>query len=206
MATVMGVSQRTVSRWERGEDKPSIAQQKRLRDIGWEPPGSLLDRLPMSILHCPAPRALSRIPRLQLQMLSLPAIEKRPSIVDWIGKDLAPIATGILQEILDDRDLQKAIARMEIAGLITTTGSVLRTGDTPVHGKFRTTITYFFHERTLYSDAISYPVGDDEPCGYTPIPMDATSIGLQRDRRTVVAGLDGARLRLSEIGRRGRSD
>ena len=206
MATIMGVSQRTVSRWERGEDKPSIAQQKRLRDIGWEPPGSLLDRLPMSILNCPAPRALSRTARLQLQMVSLPAIEKRPSIVEWIGKDLAGIATGLLQEILDDRDLQKAIARMEIAGIVTTSGSVLRTPESARVGKFRTTITYFFHERTLYSDAISYPVADDEPSGYVPIPMDAATPGLMRDRRSLDVGLTTARARLTQIGRTRKKD
>jgi len=204
MATIMGVSQRTVSRWERGEDKPSIAQQKHLRDLGWEPPGSLLDRLPMSILNCPAPRALSRTARLQLQMVSIPAIEKRPSIVDWIGKDLVGIATGLLQEMLDDRELQKAISRMEIAGIVTTSGSVLRTSESARVGKFRTAITYFFHERTLYSDAISYPVADDAPCGYVPIPMDATSPGLQRDRRSLESGLETARARLNQIGRAGR--
>lgn len=193
MAAIMGVSQRTVSRWERGEDSPSLAQQKRLRDLGWEPPGTLLDRLPASIVHCPAPRALSRTPRLQLQMLSLPAIEKRPSIVNWIGRDLAPIASGVLQEMLDDRDLQKSIARMEISSVVCITQSVLRTPESTRIGKFRTTITYFFHKRTLYSDAISFPVGGTEPLGYAAIPMDAIAPGPQRDKRSVEIETGAAR-------------
>ena len=103
MATVIGVSQRTVSRWERGDDKPSLDLQRKLRDMGWEPPGTLLASLAQSVRHCPFPRALSRTHRLRLQALSGPAIRKRPSVVDWIGRDLAPIACGILEEMLDDR-------------------------------------------------------------------------------------------------------
>ena len=103
MATLIGVSQRTVSRWERGDDKPSLDLQRKLRDMGWEPPGTLLASLAQSVLHCPFPRALSRTHRLRLQALSGPAIKKRPSAVDWTGRDLAPIACGILEEMLDDQ-------------------------------------------------------------------------------------------------------
>ncbi len=94
MATVIGVSQRTVSRWERGDDKPSLDLQRKLRDMGWEPPATLLASLAASVRHCPFPRALSRTQRLRLQALSGPAIKKRPSVVNWIGRDLAPIACG----------------------------------------------------------------------------------------------------------------
>lgn len=172
MAGLMGVSQRTVSRWERGQDNPSIAQQKRLRDLEWEPAPGVLGSLATSIVHCPAPRALTRTDRLTLVALSKPALAKRPSIRDWIGKDLVPIATGILEEMLDDRMLQKAIANGEIAGVVTTTGSVLRTPESPKIGNFHTTITYFHHDGTLYSDAISFPAPADAEHGYRIIAMD----------------------------------
>ena len=119
MATVIGVSQRTVSRWERGDDKPSLDLQRKLRDMGWEPPGLLLASLAQSVRHCPFPRALSRTQKLRLQVLSGPAIRKRPSVVNWVGRDLAPIACGILQEMQDDRVLQKSIAGREIACILT---------------------------------------------------------------------------------------
>lgn len=172
MAAIIGVSQRTISRWERGEDRPSLEQQKRLRDLGWQPSGLLMRSLAASVRHCPAPRALSRTQNLRLQALSGPAIEKRPSVTEWIGRDLAPIACGVLREMLDDRALQQAIARREIAGIVTTTRSVLQTVEHPRIGTYRTNITYFFDEGTLYSDAISVPAPDDAALGYRPIPMD----------------------------------
>ena len=172
MATVIGVSQRTVSRWERGDDKPSLDLQRKLRDMGWEPPAHLLTSLAHSVRHCPVPRALSRTQRLRLQAVSGPAIKKRPSVANWIGRDLAPIACGILEEMLDDRALQKSIAGRDIACILTTTRSVLRTREHRQIGTYRTVITYFFHEGTLYSDAISTPARSDAPLGYKAIAMD----------------------------------
>src|SRR5262245_38143598 len=115
LAVMIGVSQRTVSRWERGDDKPSIALQKHLRDLGWAPPAPLLTSLAQAVRHSPMPRALSRMPRLRLLAVSGPALAKRPSMRDWIGRDLAPHAQGILAEMLDDRALQRSIAAGEIA-------------------------------------------------------------------------------------------
>jgi DNA-binding XRE family transcriptional regulator len=172
MASVVGVSQRTVSRWERGEDTPNLALQMRLRDLGWQPQGSLIASLAASIPHCPFPRALSRTQNLRLQALSNPAIEKRPSVTEWVGRDLALIACGILEEMLDDRALQMSIARREIAGIVATTRSVLRTEEHDRIGYYRTTITYFFHEGTLYSDAVSSPAPAGAPLGYKAVPMD----------------------------------
>lgn len=172
MATVIGVSQRTVSRWERGEDNPSLDLQRRLRDLGWEPPASLLSRLSLSVRHCPFPRALSRTQKLTLQALSAPAIAKRPSVVDWIGRDLASIACGVLEEMLDDKVLQQAIARGEIACVSATTRSVLRTREHRRIGTYRTVTTYFFHEGTLYSDAVSTPVAPESALGYRATAMD----------------------------------
>jgi transcriptional regulator with XRE-family HTH domain len=172
IAAKLGVSQRTVSRWERGEDNPSLAQQRRLREIGWEPEGSLLHSLRAAILHCPAPRALTRGARLNLIALSRPAIEKRPLVVRLIGRDLAPMASGVLAQMLDDAPLQRAIERREISAVVATTHSVLRTGDAPRTEVFRTTINYFFHDGTRYNDALSLPTLANEKVGYIPVPMD----------------------------------
>lgn len=172
LATVMGVSQRTVSRWERGEDAPSLVLQRRLRDLGWEPTGSLLAGLALSVRHCPVPRALSRTPQLRLQAVSAGAILKRPAIVDWIGRDLVPIARGVLQEMLDDTQLQRSIANREIACIVATTRGVLGTGERQRAGTFRTTISYFFQDGALYSDAISAAGPPNARVGYRAMPMD----------------------------------
>ena len=78
LSALVGVSQRTVSRWERGEDRPNLEIQKKLRDLGWQPPGSLLASLAAGINHCPLPCALSRTSRLTLQAVSHPLSPSAP--------------------------------------------------------------------------------------------------------------------------------
>lgn len=172
LAERLGVSQRTVSRWERGDDRPSLSQQRFLRDLTREPDARLTTRLFQSVANCPMPRALSRMPGITLAALSRPAILKRPSVVAMIGQDLAPIATGVLAQMLDDRILQRGIAGGDIACVRATTQSVLRTAEHERIGSFATTITYFFHDGTLYSDAISAPAEAGGPCGYQAVPVD----------------------------------
>jgi predicted transcriptional regulator len=171
LADHLNVSQRTVSRWERGDDNPSIAQQKRLRDLGWEPPGSMLRSLISAVTMCPVPRALSQTQRLKLIAVSKPALDKRPIMANWIGKELIVTADGVLKQMLDDRELQRSIARREIAGVVATT-SVLQMPGPPMANAYQTTITYFWHEGTLYSDAISHPVSTNLPTSYSAVPMD----------------------------------
>ena len=177
LGAVFGVSQRTISRWERGEDQPSLQQQKRLRDLGWEPPGSVVASLKAAVWHCPFARALSRTPRLTLQAVSVPALRKRPSVANWLGLDLAPIACGILEEMLDDRALQASIAKREISCVLATTRSVLRTAEHRRIGTWRTVVTYFLHEGTLYSDAISERVPGTAALGYKAVAMDELENG-----------------------------
>lgn len=172
MAAVMDVSQRTISRWERGEDQPSLERQKFFRDLGWQPPSMFMHNLSVSIKHCPIPRALSRSQDIRLVTLSQPAIDKRPSVVEWVGRDLAPIACGVLADILEDKVVQNALRRREISCLVATTRSVLDTAEHAKIGAYQTTISYFYHDGDLYSDAISVPVSDDAPCGYEAFYMD----------------------------------
>jgi transcriptional regulator with XRE-family HTH domain len=172
LADVLGVAQRTISRWERGEDRPSLDRQKQLRDLCREPSSRLLRSLVASVRHSPFPRALSRMPTLQLLAVSPAAIAKRPSITDWIGRDLAKIACGVLEEMLDDRPLQRSIANGEIACVLTTTRSVLQTAEHPRVGTYRTIITYYAHDGELYSDAMAVPAPKSAKLGHKVIYMD----------------------------------
>jgi DNA-binding XRE family transcriptional regulator len=172
LATILGVTPSAVSVWERNKDAPPPYLQRQLRDLCAHPDILLSWKLFASVKHCSLSRALCRTPNLRLMALSGPAIEKRPSVREWLGCDLAKIACGVQQEMLDDRPLQSAMAKGEIFSVMAVTKSVLRTGEHSGIGAHRTTISYFFHEGTLYSDAISVPAPAETPCGYWAIAMD----------------------------------
>jgi len=172
LALLLGVSQKTVSRWERDEDKPRPEQQGRFRDLAAEPVDFLCQSLRMSVEHSPAPRALSYYENLRLIAVSRPAIAKRPSIVNWIGSDLLPAACGILAEMRGDAALQRDIAKGEVLGVSAITRSVLRTAEHAQIGTYRTAISYFWIDGRLFSDAISAPAPRNSKLGYTALRMD----------------------------------
>jgi transcriptional regulator with XRE-family HTH domain len=171
MAALIGVPPRAIGRWERNEDEPAPHRQRQLRDLAAKPDG-LSWRLRSAISACSLPRALTATPNLRLRALSRPAIDKRPTIVEWIGRDLAPIAEGVLADMLGDSALQGSIAKGEIFCIVSATKGVLRTEEQPRIGAYRTTISYFFHDGTLYSDAISVPAPEGIPLGYRVMAMD----------------------------------
>ncbi len=189
MAALLGVSRGVLARWERGDGQLDLDQQNKLRDVCWQPPAAVMETLKPAIEQCSAPRALCRTPRLKLLTLSEPARRKRPSIVDWIGRDLHRIASGVLQEILDDNPLQKAIAKREVVSIVSTTASVLATPESATIGAYRTTTNFFFHDGALFNDSISVPVSPNEWCGYTPIYMDEMGQDLFGDRDAIEAAM-----------------
>lgn len=189
MADLLGVAPGRIALWERGLANPGEDISARLIDLMQRLPGELLSALGRSVEGSLLPRALSRSSRLNLQVLSGPAIAKRPDIVDWIDKDLAPIACGVLQSVLLDGALQRAIKNGEISRVVTTTRSVLRTGGAQVIGTFRTTVNYVFHDGVMFSDAMAVPAHDDERLGYTAIPHEELGADLFGDLHLLEAGL-----------------
>jgi hypothetical protein len=129
----------------------------------------------MSVNHCPAPRSLSLYKNLRLLAVSRPAIAKRPSIVNWIGRDLLPVACGVLAEMRDDAALQRDIVKGEVLCVSTVTRSVLRTPEHEQIGTYRTTISYYWIDGTLFSDAIGLPSPCSSELGYAALRMDAVT-------------------------------
>ncbi len=201
MADLCGIQPKRLAAVERGEVKAGPDLVARLIDLTHRLPSELLSSLSESIVRSGLPRALSRSSRLRLEALSGPAIAKRPRIVDWIGKDLAPIACGELQAILEDSVLQRAIKKREIASIVTTTRSVLRTEDSETVGIFRTTVNYLFHDGVLFSDAIAVPAPEGERMGYTPLLVDEFGVDLFGDHPALEVGLSaGLASRRSNAG------
>lgn len=192
---VLGVASWRVADWERREGEPDEAQSQRIVELVRDLPSELLAGLKERVGRCELPRALSMTKRLNLQAVSPPAIAKRPTILDWVGRDLAPIATSVLREMLDDRDLQKAIARHDVVGVVATTRSVLDTAEAAEITAYRTTINYFFHDGVMFSDAIAVTASDDERIGYTPITVDEIGSDLFGDRIALEQALSLSRAR-----------
>lgn len=83
-----------------------------------------------------------------------------------------PIASGILLEMLDDRSLQRGLDRREVAAVVAMTRSVLETAEASSIGCYRTTISYFYHDGTLFSDAVSVKVPTTAQLGYRALTLD----------------------------------
>lgn len=189
MAAALGVASRRYNEWEQDKRLPDADVVSKLADITSDLDRSWLAGLSRSVMRSSLPRALSRGDRLTLQALSGPAIDKRPSIMNWIGEDLAPIASGLLEEMMADAALQRAIERRDVVGVVATTRSVLKTAESETVGAYRTSISYFYHAGVRYSDAVSVPVSLDERTGYTPIGSDEIGADLFGDFDALAAGL-----------------
>ena len=83
-----------------------------------------------------------------------PAIAFRPSIVNWIGHDLAPITRGTLLHMMENRELQKSVLKGEVACISAVTQSSFQLAERP-SGRFLTTISFFRIDGKLLCDAIT---------------------------------------------------
>ena len=157
LAAMLGVSQRTISRWERGEDgRVSSSSACCATGLGTDgaraaQPGGLSRSLSGSaraVAH-PQPSPAGPVAARNRQAALRRRMDRprpRAHCLRRAGRDAGRQA------------LQRAIASRQIAFVLATTRSVLQTVEHARVGSYRTTISYFFHEGTLYSDAISVPV------------------------------------------------
>ncbi len=182
MSSLLDVPVSRYAGWEKCEGAPGQAEHDYVFKLLSDLPSELMAGLRERVVNCNLSRALSKSTRLNLQCISGPALEKRPSISNWLGRNMAPIATGVLRTMLDEKDLQRAIAKREVAGIVSTTRSVLQTVEADSVPTYRTTITYFYHDGELYSDAIGLPVDADERLGFTPIMFDEIGSDLFGDQ------------------------
>lgn len=173
---MLGVSQKTISRWESGENKPSLRQQSQFVDSLRAPSSTIFNALSASVRNCPAQRGLISLQNLTLLAVSPPAIIRRPLIVNWIGRGLLPIANGVVAEMLDDRELRRNIAKGEIACVRAITRRILKLPEYPAVGTYQTTISFFRIDGSLIGDVISMPAPADSKPGYWAVPTDMLPI------------------------------
>lgn len=189
LAAVLGVPTKRLVEWELDRRQADPRVLGKIIDLTAKVEVDLVNGLTRSVIRSGLPRALCRSEKLTLHALSGPAIGKRPSIVTLIGKDLAPLASDVLEEMMADADLQRAIRRREVVGVVSTTRSVLRTAESETVSTFRTSISYFFCDGERYSDAVAVPVSEDERLGYTPIVPEEMGADLFGDLDALAAGV-----------------
>jgi transcriptional regulator with XRE-family HTH domain len=172
VADLLGVSQKTISRWESGVNKPGLQHQKKFRDLFSRPSNISLGVLLAAVKTCPAPRSLCLHENLSLKALSPAAIAKNPPMAGWIGRSLTAIAKGVLAEMLDDRPLQSAIEKGEIACISAVTWDNFRDAGALPATAYQTAISFFRIDNLLFRDAISAPAPANSELGYWPVSLE----------------------------------
>jgi len=87
LAYLLGVDQTTVSRWERGKDIPSLAMQKRLRDMMWQREDSALEAVARLVRFNPG-RATLLMPGTKVIEVSEPTARRYKSAPSAMRGDL----------------------------------------------------------------------------------------------------------------------
>lgn len=117
LASLLGVSQPTVARWEKGLDLPSAERMNQIRDLV---AGTLRDELALErvlIARQSTIRALMNLDGLTLSAVSAGYRALWPDFSTLIGKPLADHAVNESRAIIEDTDLMRDIRRGSV-GLI----------------------------------------------------------------------------------------
>ncbi len=99
LAYILNVDQTTISRWERGKDKPSLAIEKRLRDLFWKKEDSALDAAIRMVRSSPL-RATIVLPGTRIVEVSDP-------YTDYHGLSRQVMKGNLLREFLGDGFYEK---------------------------------------------------------------------------------------------------
>jgi len=95
LAYMLNVDQTTISRWERGKDNPSLAIEKRLRDLFWKKEDSALDAAVRMVRSSPL-RATIVLPGTRIVEVSDP-------YADYHGFPRQEMKGALLRKFLGDR-------------------------------------------------------------------------------------------------------
>lgn len=164
LASLLGVSQPTVSRWENGEDLPSPACMCRLRDIL---AGSLRDECALErllIARQTSIRALLDLDGMRLDSVSIGYRQLWPDFSALIGVPLADRLINEARLILDDADLLRDIGAGAV-GLVSGVSERHLDIDMDEAIKHRWHICFRRYGARVYADVVFEPCAAEETAG-----------------------------------------
>jgi len=109
LAYMLNVDQTTISRWERGKDNPSLAIEKRLRDLFWKKEDSALDAAVRMVRSSPL-RATIVLPGTRIVEVSDP-------YADYHGLSRQEMKGVLLRKFLGDRFYEKYMVPVGKVGI-----------------------------------------------------------------------------------------
>lgn len=115
LAEMLGISQSSVSRWERGIEQPSVAMSKKLRDVVYGGMKSELARQRAITERQPVLAALVDLDGMRLLATSYAFKEAWPEAAGAEGKVFADDLAELTRDLFNDDGFMQAVRHNEIA-------------------------------------------------------------------------------------------
>jgi transcriptional regulator with XRE-family HTH domain len=172
LASLLGVSQPTVARWERGLDHPSGERMLQIRDLmaGTVRDECALERL--LIQRQSSIRALIDLDGMRLTSASVGYRQLWPQFATMIGVPLADKAINEMRSILDDNDLIRSIQKGSV-GMISGISERHMDVEADISLRHRWDICFRRYGVRMYADIVFEPCDpEQEPGVYERIDFD----------------------------------
>jgi transcriptional regulator with XRE-family HTH domain len=172
LASLLGVSQPTIARWERGLDQPSTERMHQIRDLM---AGTLRDECALErllIQRQSSIRALIDLDGMRLTTASLGYRQLWPQFATLVGVPMADKVINETRSILDDTDLIRSIQKGSV-GMISGISERHMDIEVDIALKHRWDICFRRYGVRMYADIVFEPCDpEQEPGVYERIDFD----------------------------------
>ncbi len=168
MASALGVSQATVSRWESGTDLPSLEISRRITDLIAT---HIRDELAIEsrfVETLSSVQAIFDIDGIRLQAASAGCVRAWPLFSRLSGRTFEGRMIGESRIIIDDTETKNSVIKGDIAMIVgVSTRHLSLEGDTPF--KHRWISRFWFHGHRVFTTLVYEPCDPEAPIGIEQI-------------------------------------